>query len=94
MLLTQKPSDGGEMLVVMVEPARANAWRKEPYYTNFKQWSQMLQLVVSIGLRRIVVFPDHEVDLGVLAEGDVIEFIGIPQADGTLRKTAQLRQRN
>lgn len=90
-LITTKPSDGGEMMVVMVDPARPDAWRREPYFSNLRTWSAQFQLIISIAGKRIVLFPDHEKDFGILGPGEIIEFIGIPQADGSLHRTAQLR---
>jgi len=60
----------GRRLNVVVDPAYPMAWRKEPYYSRIKAMSARArdgyELLVSIGDRRIVVFPDQEADLGVV----------------------------
>jgi hypothetical protein len=58
----------GRRLNVVVDPADPLAWRREPYYARLKAMSARAhdgyELLVSIGDRRIVVFPDQEADLG------------------------------
>lgn len=60
----------GRRLSVVVDPAHPDAWRREPYYARLKAMSQRAQdgfeLLISIGDRRIVLFPDQEADLGVV----------------------------
>src|SRR5690348_14411771 len=60
---------------VVVDPNRPDAWRKEPFYRRFKQWARAgaeggARVLVLIGRRVIVVFPDRDVDLGVLNEDE------------------------
>ncbi len=62
-----------------VDPGAPNAWKREPYYTNFKRWAaegalkNPIHLVdVMIGERLTVVLPDREVELGVLAADESI----------------------
>jgi hypothetical protein len=60
-----------------VDPGRPGAWREAPYYATLKQWAAAVaphngQIVVCIGNRTIVVLPDHDVDLGVVAEDEEI----------------------
>ena len=67
----------GTRVAVHVDPGRATAWRQEPYYSEIKQWSvlasrNMHQVVVCIGKRSIVIFPDREVDLGMVADDERI----------------------
>jgi len=60
----------GRRLNVVVDPGSPEAWRREPYYSRLKAMSERahdgFELLVSIGDRRIVVFPDQEADLGVV----------------------------
>jgi Fe-S-cluster containining protein len=60
----------GRRLNVVVDPAYPMAWREAPYYERLKKMSERAktghELLVSIGDRRIVVFPDHEADLGLV----------------------------
>ena len=63
--------------MVQVDQGRPSAWRDEPFYSEIKQWSnlgsiEMHQIVVTIGRRTIVIFPDRDVDLGQVADDDRI----------------------
>jgi len=65
----------GKRLVANVDPQRPDAWRKEPYYSKLKQWARTAArnrnlVVVTIGWRMIVVFPDRDVDLGMMSEDE------------------------
>jgi hypothetical protein len=59
---------GGMRLNVVVEPTDPFAWKREPYYGYIKRMSQRaaegLEVVVFVDDRRIVIFPDDEIDLG------------------------------
>lgn len=67
----------GARVAIHVDPGRATAWQQEPFYSEIKHWSvlaseRMHQVVVCIGKRAIVVFPDREVDLGTVADDERI----------------------
>ena len=51
-----------------VDPARPNAWRQEPYYSQIKRWAaavaQRAQVIVWQGRSTIAVLPDRDQDLG------------------------------
>lgn len=56
-------------IIVDVDPAHANAWRHEPYLSQLRAWSNRersapLEVLVRIGERMLVVFPEGEIDLG------------------------------
>lgn len=59
---------------IVVDPARPDAWRKEPYYSTFRAWAQAgpdrVKVMVAIGARAIILLPDREVDLGILAQDE------------------------
>jgi hypothetical protein len=60
-----------------VETGRAEAWREDPFYADLRRWAAELaprrgQVVVKIGARAVVILPDRHVDLGVIAEDEVI----------------------
>jgi len=60
---------------IVVDPARPDAWRREPYYSAFRSWAhsnpeQGMKIMVAIGKRAIVILPDREVDLGILGDDD------------------------
>ena len=61
---------GDDGLRVIVDPATPAAWRREPYYGHLKRMAGRIpeggQLIVSVGERRIVLFPDQDIDLGVV----------------------------
>jgi len=67
----------GRRIALHVDPARPQAWRQEPYYSQLKTWAAHApeasrQVVVYIKDRAIVLLPGKEVDLGVMARGDQI----------------------
>jgi hypothetical protein len=79
----------GIKLRVVVELSRPDAWRKEPFYSYFKNWirqsaAEGAELVVLIGKRAIVVLPDRDVDVG-LCEDDERVVIGRAQTPLGLR---------
>jgi hypothetical protein len=68
--------DGME-LVIHVDPGVPNAWRVEPYYSEIRNMAgraaqTATTIFVQIGRRVIVVFPDRDVDLGIVAEDERI----------------------
>ena len=78
--------DGME-IVIHVDPGVPNAWRAEPYYSEIRGMADQAAgtaytVFVQIGRRVITVFPDREVDLGVVAED---ERIAIQEEAGTGR---------
>ncbi len=68
--------DGLE-IVIHVDPGVPHAWRAAPFYGEIRAMAAQAardghKLFVQIGRRVIVVFPDREVDLGVVAEDERI----------------------
>jgi len=57
-------------LSVVVDQGSPHAWKREPYYSKIKRLSERTadgeKILICIGDRRIVVFPDQDVDLGVV----------------------------
>ncbi len=78
---------------ILVDPARPDAWRSEPYYSQFKQWSHQAHpdisrvLVRSRG-RMIVVFPEADIDLGPPNGMRHIEW-GYEEKDGRIQPFAR-----
>ena len=79
----------GNRLTAHVDPGAPNAWKREPYYTNFKRWAaegalkRPVKLIdIMIGERLIVVLPDRDVEFGVLAADEAIAMTRYP--DGRL----------
>lgn len=69
---------GGTLTIfVHVDPTRADAWQRAPYYQKLKEWSRRAvagrgQVIVKIGSRAIVVLPDKDVDLGPVGDDETI----------------------
>jgi len=68
---------GGRRIAVHVDPARPDAWRREPFYSTLKQWaraaiSEHKQVVVFIAGRAIVILGDREIDLGIIGADERI----------------------
>ncbi|WP_156947596.1 hypothetical protein [Bradyrhizobium sp. WSM3983] len=64
-------------MFVHVDPARADAWTRAPYYPKLKEWSRRAvagrgQVIVKIGRRAIVILPDKDVDLGPVGDDEMI----------------------
>jgi hypothetical protein len=64
-------------IVVYVDADRSDAWRKEPYYTDLKNWARaavqkQAQVLVSQGRDMIVVTPDGETNLGEIRDDQMI----------------------
>lgn len=63
----------GQTLVVEVDPASPDAWRKAPFYGAFKAWAARgaargLTLNVLVGRRGYEILPDRDVDYGQVRE--------------------------
>lgn len=64
-------------IVAHVDPDRPRAWRRDPFYKTLKEWSiaampQDGQVRVRIGRKTIVILPNKDVDLGIVADDEVI----------------------
>ncbi len=67
----------GQRMTAVVDPARPDAWRRAPYFDQLKAWAEAAvpyngQVVVRVGERYWVILPDRVVDLGEVAEDEVI----------------------
>lgn len=68
-------TNGGRRLTAHVDPGYPSAWRRSPYYENFKQWAleaarqtpDMHVVDVMIREHSTVILPDRDVELGVVA---------------------------
>ena len=74
-------------LSVTADPTRPYAWREEPYYPQLMEWArqapaQKSQVVVFVEKRVIVLLPEGELDLGVIAADEVV----IRDEKGQIRK--------
>ena len=67
----------GQRIAAHVDPSFPGAWQRSPYYQELKGWSAIaaraeVQVSVWIGRRAIVIVPDQDIDLGFIAEDEVI----------------------
>ncbi|TCS13230.1 YkgJ family cysteine cluster protein [Caulobacter sp. BK020] len=63
----------GRTLVVEVDPAAPDAWRKAPFHETFKAWAargagQGLTLNALVGRRGYTILPDRDIDQGLVRE--------------------------
>ena len=79
--------ESGKRLKIVVDEATPGAWLSEPYYSRLNRMSQKAyegqRLIICIGQRRIVVFPEADIDLGVLSDDDKI-ISGYAEKDGRM----------
>jgi hypothetical protein len=67
----------GKRLAAYVDPQRPDAWKREPYYSALKSWArdavaQKGQVIAVVNERTYMIFPDREVDLGIVGPDDWI----------------------
>jgi hypothetical protein len=77
----------GNRINVYVDPARPDAWRRQPYYASLQAWAARTlakrgQVVVRVGNRSIAILPDHAVDLGEVADDELIVVLGAKGTTG------------
>jgi hypothetical protein len=86
-------------IAINVDPGRPDAWKREPFYSTFKRWARAALpnrdvVVVSVAKRTIVVFPDRDVDLGIIGDDETL-LIRLratprgPQWDATRQRRAE-----
>jgi hypothetical protein len=68
---------GGKRLTVRCDPARPDAWKKQPYHAGLRALAKMgaprgQYVMVDSGGRAIVVLPERDVDLGIVREDERI----------------------
>ena len=65
-------------MLAMVDPARPNAWRMQPYHGRMREWSARAfkedKRIVAVvaGGEATVILPDHDVPIGVLGADEEI----------------------
>lgn len=75
-------TDNNNRLTAHVDPGYPTAWKREPYYRNFKDWAlqgllrrpQILIVDIMIGDKTTLVLPDRDVELGVIGPDEVMQF--------------------
>jgi hypothetical protein len=73
-------------IVIDPDPARPQAWRREPFHSQIRAWSRRsgpdwIEVLIRVAGRLIVVFPEAEIDVGPPQPGRRIES-GYRQEDG------------
>lgn len=86
--------ENGTLAVISCDPARPDAWRKEPYLSSFKRWAEHLNVYVQINRQMYAIFPDHIDDLGHVSTEEVIATVTEQTADGRTIKRAVKMPRN
>lgn len=93
-------TNGGRRLTAHVDPGYPSAWRRSPYYENFKQWAReatqktpdMHVVDVMIGEHSIVILPDREVDLGIVAADEFVRLDKRVGAQGEFIEVHKLKR--
>jgi len=80
-------------LCIDVDPGLPNAWRQDPYYSRIKQWSKAIWtlsvcVVVYAGDRNIVVFPEEDLEIDALGQGEQLR-VGYRRIEGRQRPMVQ-----
>jgi hypothetical protein len=62
----------GRRITAYVDPNRPDAWKKEPFYSTLKKWAKAAaprggQIVVCVDEHMFVLFPERNVDLGIVS---------------------------
>jgi hypothetical protein len=71
-------TEEGRYLTAFVDPGFPSAWQKSPYYEMFKTWAREAArqkghvVSVRIGARAIIVLPEDDIDVGVVAPDETI----------------------
>ena len=88
---------GGRMVAAHVDPSQPNIWRRPFFLRKLKAWARLAErddrlVLVRIGARALVIFPDHETDLGLMAEGDRIMTRKIATPQGPARQAYKVQR--
>jgi len=73
-------SNAGRRLTAHVDPGYPSAWRRSPYYENLKAWAaqavqktpEMHLIDVMIRDYTIVILPDRDVEVGIVAADELV----------------------
>jgi hypothetical protein len=74
--------------LVYVDPARPDAWKRQPYYAALQNWARWAlahkqRVVVRTGTRTIMVMPDHAIDFGTVYRDEVLVVFPSPRTNGS-----------
>ena len=84
-------SDGANRLIVEVDSASPQAWRREPYYSQMKTWASNAlprggQVVAYLEHETFVILPNRHVALGVMGPQDQLYIEHLPEGGWNARK--------
>lgn len=79
-----------DRILVMVDPARPDAWRKEPYLTGIRHWATQTNVYVMVAQNTYAVFPDHVDDLGEVTDDHQIMILEEQTAQGPRRRAQRV----
>ncbi len=70
-------TENSRRIIAHMDPQRPDAWKREPYLSQFKNWARRgaqsnTQIIIMVGRHSWIVFPDREVDLGEVAEDELV----------------------
>jgi hypothetical protein len=93
-------TNAGRRLTAHVDPGYPSAWRRSPYYENFKAWAREgaqrtpdLHLVdVMIGEHAIVILPDREVEVGIVAADELVRLDRRMTASGEVIEVHKIKR--
>ena len=88
-------SDNEWRLIVEVDPSTPSAWKREPFYSSLKTWSDTrrphpFQVLVRAGAGYIVVLPEADIDMGPPPEGHQL-FVGYRTTEAGYEPYAEWR---
>ena len=79
-----------DRMVIMVDPARPDAWRKEPYFGFIRNWAAQTNVYAMVGTKTYAIFPDHIDDLGEVTDDHQILITEEMTANGPLKKAVRV----
>ncbi len=91
------PLTGESNLLIAVDPNFPNAWRRDPYHQQIRQWVKTCEsmgrfVLLRIGGRCIALLPDKEVDLGAVGPEDDV-FVSREMGPAGFVYSAQVRRK-
>ena len=87
---------GGDRLTFHVDPARPDAWRKEPFYSDIRRMSanrphKLAQVLVRVDRNSTVIFPEREIELGYVSPDERIITFEIMTPNGPAVDAVKVR---
>jgi hypothetical protein len=82
---------------VYVDPDHPEVWRSEPFYSDIKDAAReaakrRCRVTVHVGKAQTIVFPDRDVDFGIIEDDEEVMVVFPPKAGSNLRGAAYKRK--